>query len=215
MTKPSNPKPAAGKKAAAKKKPAPRDRRNVAKKAPGATTKPRGVSPLNWKQQRVLDHWLSLGAEPYTQSRAYQDIYGCADTTAKTNASRLFLREDAQEYLQQARERLARRTDTSMEAMIRRYMEMANVDVRKAYRDGRLMPLDKLPDEIATAVTGISSEGTLRFDGRLAALDRVCRMLGYFEKDNLQRNAGNSLADLINSLNDTTTPPGTRGQGSS
>lgn len=202
---------AAGKKAAAKKQPERRDRLTRARKAPGAKTKPKGVTPLNFKQQRVLDHWLAMGAEPRTQCRAYIDIYGCSDATAKTNASRLFRREDSQEYLREARKKMERRTDTSLEAMIRRYMDLANADVRLAFRDGRLIPLDQLPEELALAVTSVSSEGTLKVEGRLAALDRVCRMLGHFEKDNRQRNPLEGLTDLIASLNDTTAPPSVRG----
>lgn len=86
----------------------------------------------------------------------------------------------------------AKRLNITRERVLEEYAKIAFLDIRKLFTvDGGLMPIKDIDDESAGALAGIDTQdvyegelyiGTMKkikIEGKRAALDSICKMLGY------------------------------------
>lgn len=156
--------------------------------------------PLNPKQQRFADQYLiDLNA-----TQAYQKSYKVkSESVAAVNASKLLRNAKVQDYIQKQREKLSSKQELSQEMILEGYRKLAFYDARKFYDSaGNLAKIPDLDDESAFALTGFeimeekggNGQGVqvvlgytkkIKMSDRRAAMDSICKVLGYFAPDKL------------------------------
>ena len=157
---------------------------------------------LRPQQQQFVVEWLKHGnggraaiAAGYKASNAY----GTASTMLKSPL--------IQAEIARVKARRAERTDISAERVLQQAQRMAFVDPRAYFaEDGSMIPVQELSDEAAAALQSLEVElgqnGKLKTRYKMvdrgAAVERLMRHLGLFERDNTQAvdAVGNLLASI-------------------
>lgn len=128
---------------------------------------------------------------------------GYSEATAKQQAWELLQEDEVQAYLQVLRAELYKRTGISHEKVLKEVARLSFSDIREYYNeDGTLKPIHELSDDAAAALASIKCDeifemvnGKKVFTGyqkeikpydKLAALEKLAKHLGLYEKDNDQ-----------------------------
>ena len=133
-----------------------------------------------------------------TQSAIYA---GYSEKTATVQASQLLAEPEISEYLQNLRNKEAERNGVSREKWLNELKKVGFSDVRELYNsDGGLHNIKQIDDDTAGAISSIKSKEVYDNEGKkvgdiievkthdkLRALDTIGKHLGYFEKDNSQK----------------------------
>lgn len=142
---------------------------------------------LTVKQIRFCDEYLIDLNGKQAAIRA-----GYTPKTAEVQASRLLSYAKVKEYLSKSKERLANKLEISQEMVLEGYRKLAFFDIRKFYgENNELLDVKSLDDETSFALSGIevTEEKTMNIvtgytkkiktSDRRAALDSICKVLGY------------------------------------
>jgi phage terminase small subunit len=149
---------------------------------------------------------FSVGlAEGLSQAAAYRQAYpksrAWQDATVWRKASLLASHGDVQARVSELRALIQAESVTKLKDIAAELHRLSFFDVRKLVRDdGTPLPLRQLDDDTARAIVGLDvvSVGNadigigqvLKFKlaDKGANLERLAKLLGYFERDNKQRN---------------------------
>lgn len=137
---------------------------------------------------------------------------GYSPRTASEQAARLLADVNVKAAVQAAMDARAERTEITADAVLQEVARIAFLDPRKLFTDdGKLIPVALLDRDTATAIGGMDviekySQGgelmhtikKVKLESKLAALDKLMRHLGLYEKDNKQQ--GNAAAERLTEL---------------
>lgn len=157
------------------------------------------IKPLKGKQLLFAENYLK---RPENQTQAYIDAgYKATGDSAKVSASQLLKNPNVAAHIERRRAELQEKADVELIDLIREVGRLALSDIRQLYDEkGDFLPIHELPDDIAAAVAGI--EMGVEFDAdknpcyyikkiriwdKNPAQERLCKILGAFEKDNKQK----------------------------
>lgn len=120
-------------------------------------------------------------------TQSYLDAgYVCARASAEASCHRLLGRVRVQRAIASARERQLVHARMNGEQAMRRASIIADLDVRRLYdKDGRILPIQDWPEDIARAVISIEekTEGTkVTFERRLGAITLIAESAGEIKK---------------------------------
>jgi phage terminase small subunit len=143
-----------------------------------------------------------------TQAEAYRLAHPKAkswkDEAAHVEASKLANSPKVLLRIQELQRELWERDTATRERTIAEISRIALSDIRKLFNvDGTLKRVDELPEEVAAALAQIeyNDDGQVRkvkLWDKNAALEKLCKILGLFEKDNRQRS--DPLTELLGAL---------------
>ena len=159
-----------------------------------------------------------------SQAEAYRESYKAGKMAAKTiheNASRLAANSKVSARIDELRQAASEMATISTARVLKEIARIALFDPRKLFlADGTPRPITDLDDDTAAALAGLdvseefSGSGEERkFVGytkkykiadKNAALEKLARHLGLYEKDNKQKT--NPLTELIKSISGTSLP---------
>lgn len=162
---------------------------------------------LTPKQMRFADEYLiDLNA-----TAAYKRAgYSGQGNAAESMASQLLSNIKVSAYIQTRMKDREKRTEITQDMVLAEWAKLAFLDPRRFYdADGGLIPIQKLPAEVAAALAGVeltterskgeeptvSDVSKIKFIDKKGALDSVARHLGMFN-DKLELNLKKSAADM-------------------
>jgi phage terminase small subunit len=110
------------------------------------------VKALSEKQKAFVDRYLVK----MDATNAYRDVYGDCKT-AGSSAYNLLGKPEVQAYVQKRFAELAKERGLEIQDVLDGLTNVAFLDIRKVVDEetGELLPLDKLPDAVATAIGGV------------------------------------------------------------
>lgn len=151
---------------------------------------------LTAKKQRFCDEYLIdfNGAAAARRS-------GYSVKTAHEQAARLLANVNIQDYLKEKKKILSDKSEITLQMVLDGYKKLAFYDSRKFYdANGNLIDIQNLQDDEAFALTGfeVTEEKTMnvvtgytkkiKMSDRRAALDSICKVLGYNSPDKVENN---------------------------
>lgn len=128
---------------------------------------------------------------------------GYSEDTARSIGSENLTKPDIQKRINELRQADAERLNITRERILQEYSKLAFFDVRKIHTpDGAIMPVNLMDDDSAAAIAGIEvyeenstdDEGErmtvgqvkkIKLSDKRAALDSLCKVLGYNAADKL------------------------------
>lgn len=148
---------------------------------------------LTLKQEKACRKFIETG----DKSAAYRFAYNTKNMKPETinrRAFDLFEVGKIKARILILRAELAKRNDITQDRVLREYAKLSFLDPRKFYDDeGDLIPVHKLPADVAAALTGMDVQTIFTKDGEMmgdlkkikfadkkAALDSVAKHLGMF-----------------------------------
>jgi phage terminase small subunit len=121
---------------------------------------------------------------------------GYSPRTAPEQSSRLLNNVKVQNFIKSKQEKLETKADITREQVLAEYAKLAFFDIRKIFTvDGGLMPIRDIDDDSAAAIAGIESQdikvedmvigklNKVKVADKRAALDSICRVLGFNAPD--------------------------------
>jgi phage terminase small subunit len=160
---------------------------------------------LTDQQWKFAEEWLIHGNGTLAVKTAYPDKFK-TDGSAAAHASRLLKSVKVSAYIEKRRTQMAAKFEITPERTLRAYARRAYFDPRKLLdpETGNLIPLHRLPRDVAAAVTEIhvkhlrtktDEEGNeiqselvrVKWDNGDSARDAISKYIGLYEKDNAQR----------------------------
>ena len=129
-------------------------------------------SKLTQVQELFALEYLANG---YNATAAYRSVHPkCSQRTAEVNGSRLLRKAEVRAFIEHEQnertKRLRMEGDEALEGITRH----ARADIRRLFKDGKLIPVDQWPEEIADAVKAIKhrpSGPTIVMYDKLKALE--------------------------------------------
>lgn len=111
---------------------------------------------------------LEYLANGYNATAAYRSLHPkCTQRTAEVNGCRLLRKAEVRAFIEheqsERKKRLRMESDEALEGITRH----ARADIRKLFKDGKLLPMNQWPDDIADCVRAIKHTA---FGPRLLAL---------------------------------------------
>mgnify|MGYP001016358776 CR=1 FL=1 len=174
------------------------------------------VRALNPKQERfVAEYLVDLNA---TQAAIRA---GYSPKTAGVQAFDLLKKPEIASALERQRNQHAKNTGLSVERVLTEAMRLAFFDIRKlADSEGNPIPINQLDDDTAAAIQGLElatersrgeepTETVVRkykVADKNAALERLFKHLGLFQKDNDQNNPAKALQALLDVVDGSKLP---------
>lgn len=156
------------------------------------------MGKLTDKHTAFCNEYLANGMNA---TQAYLSVYHVAPNVAAVNAVRLLRNANIIEFIGQRQNKVAAKLELSFERHALEYARLAYSDVRKLYnQDGTLKPIHEWDDDIAAAVSSVEvdelKEGfevvgqvkKVKLHSKTTALSDAGKHLGFFEKDNNQKN---------------------------
>lgn len=173
------------------------------KKQPAAAPR-----PLTPKQERfVAEYLIDLNA---TQAAIRA---GYSEKTAHAIGHENLSKPEIAAAISAASKQVADNTGLSVERVLLEAQRLAFFDIRKLVNaDGTPKKLNELDDDTAAAIAGldVATVGNddvgigqvlkYKIADKNAAIERLFKHLGLFDKDNRQKNPGESLGDFLNAL---------------
>lgn len=163
---------------------------------------------LSPKRLRFIDEYLIDGNGAQAAIRA-----GYSERTATNTAYQILQVPEVQEELARRRARISDMADVRTVDVVRGLARVAMVDPRKMFDDdGNPIGIQQLDDDTAMAIAGFdvvtmgNGEAGLgrvtkvRLNDRIAAMDKLMKHLGGYEKDNAQRAVSEAGYDEIASV---------------
>ena len=172
---------------------------------------------LNPKQERfVAEYLVDLNA---TQAAIRA---GYSPKTAKEQGARLLTNVHIQKAVQERRQQHQANTGLTVERVLLEAMRLAFFDIRKLTdADGNPIPINQLDDDTAAAIQGLElatervrgdDEGAetvvrkYKIADKNAAVERLFKHLGLFQKDNDQNNPAKALQALLDVVDGSKLP---------
>lgn len=171
---------------------------------------------LSPKQERfVAEYLVDLNA---TQAAIRA---GYSPKTAQEQSSRLLSNVIIQKAVQERRQQHQTNTGLTVERVLTEAMRLAFFDIRKLTdAEGNPIPINQLDDDTAAAIQGLelATERSRDEDGsetvvrkykvadKNAALERLFKHLGLFQKDNDQNNPAKALQALMDMVDGSKLP---------
>ena len=172
---------------------------------------------LNPKQQQfVVEYLVDLNA---TQAAIRA---GYSPKTAQEQSSRLLSNVIIQQEVQKRRQQHQANTGLTVERVLLEAMRLAFFDIRKLTdAEGNPTPINQLDDDTAAAIQGLElatervrgdEEGAetvvrkYKIADKNAALERLFKHLGLFQKDNDQNNPAKALQALLDVVDGSKLP---------
>lgn len=156
-----------------------------------------GSKPLAAKRQKFIDEYLVDLNAAQAAVRA-----GYSEATARQTGHKLLTNADIQEAIIERRAALSTATGVTVERVLREAARLAFFDVRKLYRpDGSPKQLNELDDDTAAAIQGLEVATIGNKDvgfgevlkykvaDKNAAIEKLFKHLGMFDRDNAQQAA--------------------------
>jgi len=150
------------------------------------------------KQEAFALAYCELG----NATEAYRRVYTPVKSTPKTineSASKLLAHPKVAARIKAQRDAAATNVGLTVERTLRELAILAYSDGRRLMgEDGRLLPVNEWPDDVAPAVKSIETGPTgvkVTFWDKKGALDMAMKHLGQYEKDNLKR--VDPIADMM------------------
>lgn len=184
--------------------------RRSASKPAKSTAKP-GLTPR--QEQFVAEYLVDLNATKAAIRAGY------SAKTAQMQASRLLSNVMVMNLVSAKRQNLQKATDITAERVLQEVAKLAFFDVRKLLNsDGSPKAITELDDDTARAIQGVElqtvKEGENEFAlvrkykvaDKNAALEKLMKHLGLFEKDNSQTNPAQAMAQLLALVNGSKLP---------
>lgn len=144
---------------------------------------------------------------------------GYSAKTAQEQASRLLSNVMVMNLVNEKRQNLQKATDITAERVLKEVAGLAFFDVRKLVNaDGSPKSITDLDDETARAIQGIELQTVkdgendfalvrkYKIADKNAALEKLMKHLGLFEKDNNQNNPAAAMAKLLDLVNGSKLP---------
>ena len=163
-------------------------------------------SGLTNKQERFAIEYVKTGNASEAYRIAY-DASGMKDETIWPAASRLLADCKVAARVGELRKQAADSAMMTSADVLREAMRLARFDIRKLYRDdGSPIPIQELDDETAAAVQAVETLEVYEYDteakqkvfvgytkkykvaDKNAALEKLFKHFGLYEKDNAQKN---------------------------
>lgn len=155
------------------------------------------ASKLSPKQENFCQAYLT----DFNATRAAK-VAGYSEKTAYSQGFDLLKKPEIQARITELRSSTSKQFNITRERICQELARIAFSDVRMAFdADGKLLPPDKWPDELATVVSSIETEELFDFVGRskvqtgvtkkvkmwekVKALETLIKMLGYNPADKL------------------------------
>lgn len=136
---------------------------------------------LTARHKRFIEEYVKdcNGTEAYLRAG-----YSCTRKSAGVAASGLLAKPQIRAILDRRLEEIRASRQREGEAFLRNTMAVATSDIRQAFDDnGRLLPVNEWPDELALAVSGLDTEEILRAqDGDEEAEFKVIKKLRLWNK---------------------------------
>jgi hypothetical protein len=137
-------------------------------------------------------------------SAAYRTAYPASlkwkDNTVHSRASELLKKGEVLGRIKELRAEVKEKFDISTERLLLEQSRLAYQDYRKIFdKNGHLLPHDKMPDEIASAISSVKISRVNRQDGieesvielkfwnKNTAIDSLMKHKGLYEQDNSQK----------------------------
>lgn len=172
---------------------------------------------LNPRQERfVAEYLVDLNA---TQAAIRA---GYSPKTAKEQGARLLTNVHIQQAVQERRQQHQANTGLTVERVLLEAMRLAFFDIRKLTdADGNPIPINQLDDDTAAAIQGLElvtervrgdNEGVetvvrkYKIADKNAAVERLFKHLGLFQKDNDQNNPAKALQALLDVVDGSKLP---------
>lgn len=142
---------------------------------------------LNDKQKRFVAEYLVDLSATQAAIRA-----GYSAKTAHSQGPRLLGHAGVAAAIAAAKEKRAEKVGLRAEEVLEQVRLLASADPRRIVDEkGRLIPLHKLPDDIAMAVSSVevTKDGSLKYRlwDKNSALEKAMKHLGLYERDNKQK----------------------------
>ncbi|QQX91325.1 terminase small subunit [Gluconobacter sphaericus] len=163
------------------------------------------MTKLNEKQARFVEEYLVDLNAAQAAIRA-----GYSQKTARTQGQRLLTNADIQDAVSEAQKSRSARTQITQDRVIQEIARLGLSDVRKLFDDGgRLFQPHEWDDDTAAAVASIEvdqrkepGEDGERYTvtkikawDKNAALEKLCKHLGLYERDNEQKQVVVNIRD--------------------
>lgn len=175
---------------------------------------------LTPKQERFAQEYFKIG----NASEAYKAAFnaaGMADKTVWEAASRLMANSKVATRIAQLRDGAASIAMMTSADVLNEAMRLAKFDIRKLYReDGSPIPIHELDDDTAAAVQSVDIHEEYAGTGadrvfvghtkkykvadKNAALEKLFKHFGLYEKDNAQKN--DPIRDFLNQCSGKSLP---------
>lgn len=157
-------------------------------------------------RKRLAEEWIVDFNAQLAGERA-----GMTGEHVRISAWQMLQDDEVQDYISELRAAQAERTFVNADKVQAEIARLAFSDIREYYNEnGNLKNVHDLSKDAAAALAGIEIDELFEMEGRvkvftgyskkiklydkLAALDKLARRLGMFEKDNTQRDAALSKA---------------------
>lgn len=129
---------------------------------------------------------------------------GYALRTASSQGARLLNTPGVAEAVREALMARAERTQVTADRVVAELARVAFGDIRKLFEDGRPVPIDQLPPEVAAMVAGLDvvtrggdTVAKLKRADKLRALELLGRHLGLFLEQNENKDGGGTPPALV------------------
>ena len=184
--------------------------------SPRRSAAPKVARPLNEKQVRfVREYLVDLNA---TQAAIRA---GYSPRTASEQSFELLRKPQIAAEVEKQRHLHAKNTGLSVERLLAEAMRLAFFDIRKLTdAEGNPIPINELDDDTAAAIQGLElatersrdEEGSItvvrkyKIADKNAAIERLFKHMGLFQKDNEQNNPAKALQALLDVVDGSKLP---------
>ena len=128
---------------------------------------------------------------------------GYGSKESRTRASKLLVKPEVANYLDQLQAKLAKRNEITIDELIQDLAEMKNIDVADLYdEDGLPIDISRLPASFTRCIQEVietKSGLKIKFYSKLDAIEKLAKHLGFYEKDNNQSKAEMSINITVDS----------------
>lgn len=156
------------------------------------------ISKLNAKQNRFCDEYLIDLNGKQAAIRA-----GYSPKTAEVQAARLLSYAKVQEKVQQLQKEARNKAEVSREEVLSTLAAIMRAKLPDYFTDGKKLDMTKLTDDQKLAMESIRVSGssfTIKLTSKIAAIERINRMLGYDLPEDLNVNVNKLSDDALDNL---------------
>lgn len=154
---------------------------------------------LTPKQAKFVEYYLEIGNASEAYRRAY-DVKKATPKSVNECASKLMADPKVASRIAEINQKAVEQSGMTIAEWIKEVRRLSTVDPRKlSHPDGRPKMLHELDDDTAAAIASVEVgvDGIkYKFWDKNAALEKVGKHLGAYEKDNKQ--AGEAAASMFN-----------------
>jgi len=99
---------------------------------------------------------LDYLANGYNATAAYRSVHPkCSQRTAEVNGSRLLRKAEVRAFIEREQKERQKRLRMDADEALEGITRHARANIRKLFKDGRLLPMNQWPDDIADCVKSI------------------------------------------------------------